>query len=82
MRLRACSVGNDTLVSGLGADALTWDNFADRFDFVARSQAAAVNSITDLQRVEEIIRLDHLAFTGCTVGAQAASAFVERNVTL
>ncbi len=71
--------GNDILDGGLGIDILTGGTGFDYFDFTSILNGTTnVDTITDFNRADDIIRLDNevMAGLGTTPGALTAAAFV------
>ncbi len=69
--------GNDTLNGGLGNDTLIGGADSDIFVFNAALGAANIDALSDFSVADDTIRLDELIFTGLTVGALAATAFIQ-----
>jgi Ca2+-binding RTX toxin-like protein len=68
--------GNDTLNGGTGSDALFGGSGADTFAFTTALGATNVDLIADFVSGTDKIALDDAMFTGLSLGALSASAFV------
>ena len=68
--------GNDTLNGGSGSDRMTGGSGLDVFVFNTTLGSTNIDRITDFNPVDDTIHLDDSVFSGLSLGALSASAFV------